>query len=64
MTGIEAEFETLSWPMDPDPDALLGPFSQSDDGNALRLVAVHGHRFRRVADMRKWFVWDGQRWGS
>jgi putative DNA primase/helicase len=38
------------------------PYSHTDDGNALRLVDDHHHRFRRVADMRKWFFWDGRRW--
>jgi P4 family phage/plasmid primase-like protien len=37
-------------------------YSQTDDGNALRLIDDHGRDFRRVADMRKWFVWDGCRW--
>jgi len=34
----------------------------TDDGNALRLINEHGHNFRRVADMRRWFHWDGKRW--
>lgn len=34
----------------------------TDDGNALRLVAEHGHRIRRVSDMGRWFIWDGARW--
>jgi putative DNA primase/helicase len=38
--------------------------TDTDDGNALRLIAHHGHQFRRVADMRKWFVWDGKRWAQ
>jgi D5 N terminal like len=36
--------------------------SRTDDGNALRLVNTHGHEIRRVADMRRWHHWDGQRW--
>jgi putative DNA primase/helicase len=40
----------------------LEPITQTDDGNALRLVLGYGDRLRRVADMRKWFEWDGQRW--
>jgi hypothetical protein len=36
--------------------------SNTDDGNALRLVNTHGHEIRRVADMRRWHHWDGQRW--
>jgi putative DNA primase/helicase len=34
----------------------------TDDANAQRLVDVHGHELRRIADMRRWFVWDGIRW--
>ena len=34
----------------------------TDDGRALELIDQHGHQFRRVADMRRWFVWDGCRW--
>jgi putative DNA primase/helicase len=37
-------------------------YSQSDDGNALQLIDTHGHQFRRVADMHRWFHWNGQRW--
>jgi putative DNA primase/helicase len=37
-------------------------YSATDDGNALKLITKHGRRFRRVADMRRWFVWDGRRW--
>jgi P4 family phage/plasmid primase-like protien len=37
-------------------------YSRTDDGNALRFIDDYGHQFRRVADMRKWFVWDGCRW--
>jgi putative DNA primase/helicase len=35
---------------------------RTDDGNALRLIDAHRDRFRRIADMGKWFVWDGRRW--
>jgi putative DNA primase/helicase len=46
----------------PGRDQPAAMITASDDGNALRLIAEHGDRFRRVADMRRWFVWDGQRW--
>jgi putative DNA primase/helicase len=36
--------------------------SDSDDANAQMLIDMHHDRFRRVADMRRWFVWDGTRW--
>ncbi len=44
---------------EPEPEV-----TQTDDGNALRLIAKHGHQFRRVADMRKWFAWDSSRWAQ
>jgi putative DNA primase/helicase len=60
---------------EPDPSPVNGgddsPFNlaeelaaaeRTDDGNALRLINAHQDRFRRVADMGKWFVWDGRRW--
>jgi putative DNA primase/helicase len=37
-------------------------YHPSDHGNALQLIDEHGHEFRRIADMRRWFVWDGMRW--
>jgi D5 N terminal like/Bifunctional DNA primase/polymerase, N-terminal len=43
-------------------EELAGLYDRTDDGNALRLINSHRDRFRRVADMGKWFVWDGQRW--
>jgi putative DNA primase/helicase len=36
--------------------------SETDDGNALRLIDAHGHEFRRVSDMKRWYHWDGCRW--
>jgi len=40
----------------------LEPITQTDDGNALRLILAYGHKFRRVADMHRWLQWDGVRW--
>lgn len=54
--NVAAARDYLDQPPEP------GPPSSTDDGNALRLVAEHGGRFRRVADMRRWFCWDGERW--
>ena len=34
----------------------------SDEGNAQRLAARHGARFRRVSDMKRWHHWDGAQW--
>jgi putative DNA primase/helicase len=40
----------------------LEPFTKTDDGNALRLISGYGDKFRRVADMHRWFHWDDARW--
>jgi putative DNA primase/helicase len=40
----------------------MAPSARTDDGNALRLIEEHGDRIRRVADMKRWFEWDGKRW--
>jgi putative DNA primase/helicase len=53
-----------STPDDTDPDPDQPKYTATDDGNALRLITQHGHRLRRVADMRRWFVWDGMRWAQ
>lgn len=37
-------------------------YTDTDDGNALRLLGHHGDRFRRIADMKRWHVWDSKRW--
>jgi putative DNA primase/helicase len=64
MTAPNAQNRTISGSTAPVLNmADWGPqVTLTDDGNALRLVAEHGHRFRRVADMRRWFEWDGVRW--
>lgn len=36
--------------------------SMSDDGNALRLLAVHGENIRYVPQRHAWLVWNGRRW--
>ncbi len=56
----ETEFEELFDEATEPPE--LPEITATDDGNALRLVAERGEVLRRVADMRKWFVWDGCRW--
>jgi putative DNA primase/helicase len=40
----------------------LEPITETDDGNALRLILAYGHKFRRIADMHRWLHWDGERW--
>jgi P4 family phage/plasmid primase-like protien len=61
-----AESEPSLDPGSPEPanetEELAGLYDRTDDGNALRLINSHRDRFRRVADMGKWFVWDGRRW--
>ena len=59
--GVD-DFEEVE--IQPPADVVGGAngYSPTDDGNALRLIDDHGRQFRRVADMRKWFVWDGCRW--
>ena len=59
--GID-DFEELE--IEAPADVVRGPniYSRTDDGNALRLIDDYGRQFRRVADMRRWFVWDGCRW--
>jgi P4 family phage/plasmid primase-like protien len=42
----------------------LEPITKTDDGNALRLISAHGDKFRRVADMHRWFHWDDARWAT
>jgi P4 family phage/plasmid primase-like protien len=59
--GVD-DFEGVE--IEPPADVVGGAnvYSRTDDGNALRLIDDYGRQFRRVADMRKWFVWDGCRW--
>lgn len=44
------------------PAADLGGGSNTDLGNARRLVAQHGADLRFVYAWDKWLVWDGARW--
>ena len=37
-------------------------FALSDAGNAERMVALHGDRFRWLTDKEEWLAWDGHRW--
>ena len=53
---FEQEFDEATEPPE------LPEITATDDGNALRLIAEHGDEIRRVADMRRWFIWDGCRW--
>jgi putative DNA primase/helicase len=42
------------------PDLLAPGFH--DDGNARRLIALHGHELRYCHDFKKWLIYDGRRW--
>jgi putative DNA primase/helicase len=46
----------------PASSAARSNTAKTDDGNALRLILAYGDRFRRIADMHRWFHWDGCRW--
>lgn len=35
---------------------------ETDRGNALRLIRLHGHDLHHVFLWKKWIVWDGKRW--
>ncbi|WP_030670551.1 phage/plasmid primase, P4 family [Streptomyces rimosus] len=48
---------------EPEPAADAGPYSFTDDGNALRLVDAHEHEIRYVPERSKWLIWEGHRWG-
>ena len=37
--------------------------THTDDANALRLINKHGHEYRRISDMRRWYRWDSKQWG-
>lgn len=45
---------------DPQPD--LTGYPHTDTGNAERLVALYGADIHFCTEMKKWLVWDGQRW--
>src|SRR5436309_2556982 len=34
----------------------------TDAGNAERMIALYGDRFRWATDREEWLAWDGQRW--
>ena len=53
---IEAGLERTA-----DPPDLI-PFYFADEGNAQRLVALHGADLRYCFAFRKWMVWSGARW--
>lgn len=44
------------------PEADILTVAETDDGNAMRLVATHGQELRYNPDRNRWLAWDGQRW--
>lgn len=49
---------------DEDLDRIPAGLSDTDVGNARRLVAAHGHDLRWISQWRAapWLIWNGQRW--
>lgn len=48
-----------------DPNPVLDTFPNTDVGNGERLVKLHGHELRYMAERKKstpWLFWDGRRW--
>ena len=41
---------------------VLASDGLTDEGNARRLVKMHGNDIRYVHEWKKWLVWDGTRW--
>ncbi|KZM34527.1 phage/plasmid primase, P4 family [Oerskovia enterophila] len=37
-------------------------YTETDDGNALRLVDTHHHAVRYIPQRSQWLTWDGTRW--
>lgn len=48
----------------PEGDDVVAEHNLTDLGNARRLVAAHGHRFRYVPQWKTWLYWDGRRWAT
>ena len=44
------------------PDLRMEPFN--DQGNARRLVRLHGRNMRWLATRKTWLIWDGKRWAA
>lgn len=45
-----------------DISRILAALADTDDGNALRLVARYGHLFRYVKEQKSFVVWNGKQW--
>ncbi|HLZ10929.1 MAG TPA: bifunctional DNA primase/polymerase [Chloroflexota bacterium] len=44
------------------PSTVGNNFHLTDQGNAQRFVARHGHHVRYCYPMKSWFYWGGKRW--
>ena len=42
--------------------AATETLAESDDGNAIALLAAHGHEIRFCYERQRWLWWDGCRW--
>lgn len=43
-------------------NAPFAPLARSDYGNALRLIAAHGHEIRYNYDRGRWYAYTGSQW--
>lgn len=43
-------------------DEIEAQIHETDLGNAMRLVRLHGKNIRYCHAWRKWLIWDGKRW--
>lgn len=44
--------------------AILAGFPGTDDGNAQRLVVLHGEGIRYCVEQKSWYTFDGLRWAA
>ncbi len=52
------------------PEIVFGPvegtdlraYTLTDDGNADRLIALHGDNLKYCGAVSQWMIWDGRRW--
>jgi putative DNA primase/helicase len=56
-TSIETKDKTSSTALD-----VVIDIHETELGNALRLVKLHGHNIKFCHTYKKWLIWDGARW--
>ncbi len=49
-------------PVTPTEGVDLRNFTLTDDGNADRLIAMHGPNLKYCGATNAWMIWDGRRW--